>query len=83
MQNLKRASAFIDIQERKVDDEAVKLLARYRDDLLPKKMSANSGIIKRYNVEWVGREGLASETHEEYLTDFINHFLIFGCITFF
>ena len=28
----------------------------------------------RYNVEWIGREGLAPETHEEYLNDFINHF---------
>ena len=25
-------------------------------------------------MEWIGREGLASETHEEFLTDFINHF---------
>jgi hypothetical protein len=34
----------------------------------------NNGIYKRYNVEWIGREGLASETHEEFLNDFINHF---------
>lgn len=25
-------------------------------------------------MEWIGREGLAPETHEEYLNDFINHF---------
>ena len=31
-------------------------------------------LIFRYNVEWIGREGLAPETHEEYLNDFINHF---------
>ena len=74
IQNLKRASAFIDIQDRKVDEEAIKLLARYRDTLLPEKMNSNGGILKRYHVEWVGREGLASETHEEYLSDFINHF---------
>ena len=30
LQNLKRASAFIDINDRKVDQEAVKLLAHYR-----------------------------------------------------
>ena len=30
LQNLKRASAFIDIQDRKVDQEAIKLLAHYR-----------------------------------------------------
>ncbi len=74
LQNLKRASAFIDIQDRKVDQEAIKLLANYRDDLLPKKMKEHNGIYKRYNVEWIGREGLAPETHEEYLNDFINHF---------
>ena len=51
LQNLKRASAFIDIADRKVDQEAVGLLAHYRDVLLPKKMSENNGILKRYNVE--------------------------------
>ena len=74
LQNLKRASAFIDIQDRKVDQEAIKLLAHYRDTLLPKKMKDHGAIYKKYNVEWIGREGLASETHEEFLTDFINHF---------
>ena len=37
-------------------------------------MKEHNAIYKRYNVEWIGREGLASETHEEYLNDFINHF---------
>ena len=74
LQNLKRASAFIDISDRKVDQEAVGLLAHYRDELLPQKMKENNAIYKKYNVEWIGREGLATETHEEYLNDFINHF---------
>ena len=74
LQNLKRASAFIDIQDRQVDQEAVKLLAQYRDELLPKKMKDNKAIYKKYHVEWIGREGLAPETHEDYLNDFINHF---------
>ena len=74
LQNLKRASAFIDINDRKVDQEAIKLLAHYRDELLPKKMRENNAIYKKYNVEWIGREGLAPETHEEFLNDFINHF---------
>ena len=74
LQNLKRASAFIDIADRKVDEEAVGLLAHYRDKLLPKKMKLETGIYKKYHVEWIGREGLATETHEEYLNDFINHF---------
>ena len=74
LQNLKRASAFIDIADRKVDQEAVGLLAHYRDTLLPKKCGDSGTILKRYNVEWIGRQGLASETHEEFLNDFINHF---------
>lgn len=28
----------------------------------------------RYNVEWIGREGLDPETHQEYLQHFITHF---------
>ena len=47
LQNLKRASAFIDISDRKVDQEAIKLLAHYRDELLPKKMKSNNAIYKR------------------------------------
>ena len=50
------------------------LIAFRRDELLPQKMKENNAIYKRYNVEWIGREGLAPETHEEYLNDFINHF---------
>ncbi len=37
-------------------------------------MKDNNGIYKKYNIEWIGREGLSPETHEEYLNDFINHF---------
>ena len=46
--------------------------------MLPKKMKENNGIYKKYNIEWIGREGLAPETHEEYLNDFINHFYKVG-----
>ena len=28
----------------------------------------------RYEIEWIGREGLSPDTHEDYLNDFINHF---------
>lgn len=28
----------------------------------------------RYTIEWIGREGLDAETHEEYLAHFIGHF---------
>lgn len=43
-------------------------------------MDANSfwcgdwGALCRYTVEWIGREGLDIETHEEYLNHFISHF---------
>lgn len=28
----------------------------------------------RYTIEWIGREGLDTETHSEYLQHFITHF---------
>ena len=37
-------------------------------------MLDNKGIYKRYEIEWIGREGLAPETHDAFLKDFINHF---------
>ena len=37
-------------------------------------MIDNKGVYKRYEIEWVGRDGLSPDTHEEYLVDFINHF---------
>lgn len=37
-------------------------------------MTDNRATYKRYELEWIGREGLAPETHEDYLKEFINHF---------
>ena len=65
------------------------LLTDYRDGRARRKVMESKGIYKRwhksfsrndfdhqkrYEIEWIGREGLAPETHEEYLNDFINHF---------
>ena len=50
------------------------LLTDYRDGRARRKMLDSKGVYKRYEIEWIGREGLAPETHEEYLNDFINHF---------
>ena len=74
LQNHKRASAFIDMVGRDLDHEAVKLLAHYRDVLLPKKMKDYGVIYKKYNIEWIGRLGLDADTHMEFLNDFCNHF---------
>ena len=45
-----------------------------RDVLAKDKMLNNKGIYQRYEIEWIGREGLAPETHDAYLKEFINHF---------
>ena len=55
LQNLKRASAFIDIMDRHVDQEAQDFLTFYRDVLAKNKMLNNKGIYKRYEIEWIGR----------------------------
>lgn len=36
--------------------------------------SNETKLILRYTVEWIGREGIDTETHEEYLNSFIAHF---------
>ena len=60
--------------ESKVDQEAFTLLSHYRDNLAIKKMEKSGGVFKRYDVDWIGRDGLNPDTHEAYLTDFVNHF---------
>ncbi|XP_063218680.1 NACHT and WD repeat domain-containing protein 2 [Bacillus rossius redtenbacheri] len=72
LQNLKKASLFLDIANRSLDTEAAKLLANLRDERLPNKIETSN--IQKYTVEWIGREGLDPETHEEYLQHFITHF---------
>ncbi|KAI5755532.1 hypothetical protein M8J77_017783 [Diaphorina citri] len=72
LQNLKKASLFIDILNRSLDTEAIKLLADLRDERLTAKIETAN--FQKYNVEWIGREGLDPETHEEYLQHFITHF---------
>ena len=48
LQNLKRASAFIDIMDRHIDQEAQEFLSYYRDVLAKNKMLNNKGIYKRW-----------------------------------
>ncbi|XP_066257781.1 NACHT and WD repeat domain-containing protein 2 [Euwallacea similis] len=72
LQNLKKASLFVDIINRSLDTESCKLLADLRDVRLPNKIETSN--FQKYTVEWIGREGLDTETHEEYLKHFITHF---------
>lgn len=72
LQNLRRAGLFIDIANRALDAEAVRLLANLRDERLPAKIEPSN--LMRYTVEWIGRDGLGNDTHDEYLQNFISHF---------
>ncbi|XP_053968962.1 NACHT and WD repeat domain-containing protein 2 [Anastrepha ludens] len=72
LQNLKKASLFVDIINRSLDTESAKLLGDLRDVRLPNKIETSN--MQKYTVEWIGREGLDIETHEEYLNHFISHF---------
>ena len=60
--------------ENKVDQEAFNLLSDYRDNQAIKRMETAGGIVQKYNVDWIGRDGLNPDTHEAYLTEFVNHF---------
>ncbi|CAB3255055.1 unnamed protein product [Arctia plantaginis] len=72
LQNLKKASNFVDIINRSLDAEASKLLADLRDVRLTEKIETTN--FQKYTVEWIGREGLDPESHGEYLNHFISHF---------
>lgn len=72
LQNLKKASLFVDIINRSLDLESSKLLANLRDERLQEKLETSN--MEKYTVEWIGREGLDTETHGEYLKNFITHF---------
>ncbi|XP_065084724.1 NACHT and WD repeat domain-containing protein 2 [Ochlerotatus camptorhynchus] len=72
LQNLKKASLYVDILNRSLDTEACKLLADLRDARVPNRIEVSN--LQKYTIEWIGREGLDVETHEEYLNHFITHF---------
>lgn len=72
LQNLKKASLYVDILNRSLDTEACKLLADLRDVRVPNRCEVSN--LQKYTIEWIGREGLDVETHEEYLNHFITHF---------
>ncbi|XP_074658721.1 NACHT and WD repeat domain-containing protein 2-like [Tubulanus polymorphus] len=62
---------FMDFSGRKADEEAAKLLAKLRDERLPKKLPESN--LARFTVEW-SREGVDNVTHAEYLQKFCDHF---------
>jgi hypothetical protein len=72
LQNLKKASNYVDILNRSLDTEAAKYLGDLRDVRVPARIEESN--FQRYTIEWIGKEGLAEETHQEYLDQFISHF---------
>lgn len=48
LQNLKKASLFVDIINRSLDTEASKLLANLRDERLPNKIESTN--MQKYNL---------------------------------
>ncbi|ODM92054.1 NACHT and WD repeat domain-containing protein 2, partial [Orchesella cincta] len=67
-----KASNFIDIINRGIDAEAARLLGNLRDERLPNKIEASN--MQKYTIEWMGREGISKDTHDEYLSNFLAHF---------
>lgn len=49
LQNLKKASLFVDIINRSLDTEASKLLANLRDERLPNKIESTN--MQKYNLK--------------------------------
>ncbi|XP_065565326.1 NACHT and WD repeat domain-containing protein 2-like isoform X3 [Artemia franciscana] len=72
LQNVRKAGLYIDILNRQVDTEAVRLMANLRDERVPNRIELTN--YKKYTIDWIGRDGLAADTHEEYIQDFITHF---------
>ncbi|XP_058799223.1 NACHT and WD repeat domain-containing protein 2 isoform X2 [Phymastichus coffea] len=72
LQNLRKASLYLDILNRSLDNEASKLLSDLRDTRVPNKIEDSN--FQKYVIEWIGREGLDPETHGEYLQEFVTHF---------
>ncbi|XP_011493787.1 PREDICTED: NACHT and WD repeat domain-containing protein 2 [Ceratosolen solmsi marchali] len=71
LQNLRKASLYLDILNRSLDNEAAKLLTDLRDVRVPNKIeSAN---LQRYYLFPITRL-VSIITHSEYLQQFITHF---------
>uniref|UniRef100_A0A0K0EPQ8 NACHT domain-containing protein n=1 Tax=Strongyloides stercoralis TaxID=6248 RepID=A0A0K0EPQ8_STRER len=66
------ASKFIDIIHNEINIEAQTLLASLRDEQVTVKLSNNN--IRRSTVEWIGKEGLDTTFHSEYLKEFCDDF---------
>jgi len=67
---LKYSSKFIDINfaEKKVDQEAVDMLADLRDKRLPEALDAAS--VVHWNIDWSDNEGINAVDHASYLFKF-------------
>ena len=69
---LRFAAKFVDIAGRAQDSEAAKLLATLSDEKVSKVLPESN--IRRFNVEWEGKDGITEDTHKDYLTEFCNDF---------
>lgn len=52
--------------------EAQKLLSNLRDERVPGKLAASN--IKRFTIEWAGRDGIDVQFHADYLRQFCSDF---------
>lgn len=72
LNNLRSAGKFVDLVNGQIDAEATKLLANLRDERVPGKLESTN--IARFGIDWIGREGMNSESHADYLAQFCDHF---------
>uniref|UniRef100_A0A1I8AA47 WD_REPEATS_REGION domain-containing protein n=2 Tax=Steinernema glaseri TaxID=37863 RepID=A0A1I8AA47_9BILA len=62
------AAKFIDLVADQINSEAQKLLANLRDERVPTKL--HKSCIRRYAIEWLGKDGIDATYHASYISKF-------------